>query len=213
MSGAHEASGSRRRGAPPAGDRLTREAVLRRAESLIDRDGVATFSLRALARELGVRSGALYNHISGRDDLLAAVTARFMAGFALPDNADHEWSQWLRSVAHDLRDRLHSHPQRGELVLSHAADTSAGLHYQARFLDHLEQVGLTRADAHLAWHVVYTVVIGTFAQHRRRGPDPADTFGAILDVAIDGMVAEVERGTSSRSNALLAAHRHATRVD
>lgn len=209
MSGVHKASGPRARGAPPADRRLSRDAVLARAEELIDRDGVAGFSLRSLARELDVRPGALYNHVSGRDELLDAVTARFIEGMVLPKIGDHDWIAWARAVAVDLRRRMTERPAMGELLVARAPDVAAGPLYQARVFAGLEAAGLPRPDAHLAWHVVYTVVVGTAAQQRVRGRDPAETFALVLDVALTGLAAEVRGGTSARTQALHEAHQHA----
>jgi TetR/AcrR family tetracycline transcriptional repressor len=208
MSGVHNATGPRARGAPPLGRRLSREAVVTRAGELIERDGLGGFSLRELARDLDVRPAALYNHVAGREELLDAVTARFIGDLALPDLGDGGWVAWTRGVAVELRRRFTERPALGELMVARAPDVEAGPLYQARVFAGLQAAGLSRADAHLAWHVVYTVVVGTAAQQRARGEDPADTFGLVLDVTLAGLAAEVDRGTSERTHALHEAHRH-----
>ncbi|MHC1559259.1 TetR/AcrR family transcriptional regulator [Actinomycetospora sp. C-140] len=202
MSSVHRA-----RGAPPADRRLNRELVLDHAEAQIRRDGVTGFSLRALARDLDVRPAALYNHVKGRDDLLDAVTIRFLESMVIPAPSD-DWSAWARAVAIELRRRMSEHPHHGDLLIARAPDVEAGPVYQARVFAGLEAAGLPRADAHLAWHVLYTVVIGTVAQQRARGADPAGTFDVVLDVALAGLALEITNGTSDRSRALHEAHRH-----
>jgi AcrR family transcriptional regulator len=52
---------------------LSRERIVDMALDLIDEVGAETFSVNLLAARLGVRPSSLYNHISGKDDLLAAV--------------------------------------------------------------------------------------------------------------------------------------------
>ncbi|MDN5916259.1 MAG: TetR/AcrR family transcriptional regulator [Pseudonocardia sp.] len=209
MNDAHTATGPRRRGAPPAGQRLTREAVLTRAEALIDRDGVAAFSLRALSRELAVRPAALYNHVTSRDELLQAVTERFVAGFDLTGVGEQPWPQWVRSVAVDLRRRMLDHPERAELVLTRAPGTPASRTFLQRFLDDLVAAGLERSTAHVAWHVMMAVVIGVVQVERPHGPDPAGTFDAVLDVALDGILVAASRPPSDHMTALLHAHHSA----
>jgi AcrR family transcriptional regulator len=49
------------------------QALLDAASRLVERQGVATLSLRAVARELGVTHMAVYHHYRDRVDLLAAV--------------------------------------------------------------------------------------------------------------------------------------------
>jgi AcrR family transcriptional regulator len=55
-----------------------RQALLAAALDLLERDGPAALSLRALARAVGVSAMAPYHHFADRDALLAAVA---IAGF------------------------------------------------------------------------------------------------------------------------------------
>jgi TetR/AcrR family tetracycline transcriptional repressor len=206
MNSAHKTTGARTRGAPPAGQRLSREAVLARAELLIDRDGCSAFSLRSLARELDVRPAALYNHVANREELLQAVTDRFVAGFAVSGADDRPWPEWVRTVAADLRRRMLSHPERAELVLTRAPGSAAGHAFLQRFLEELTAAGVNRATAHVVWHVVLTVVIGMVQVERPHGADPAGTFDAVLDVALHGIVAAADRQPTEQALALLRAH-------
>src|SRR5699024_756088 len=84
MNSVHSSSVSPRRGAPPLGQRLTRDAVIDQAEQLIVQDGLAAFSLRSLGDALGVRASGLYNHVQDREELLDAVVERFVQCLWLP---------------------------------------------------------------------------------------------------------------------------------
>ena len=57
---------------------IEEEAILDEAAALIAEEGIEGFSLRGLARRLGVRSASLYNHVSSLDDLIARVARRAM---------------------------------------------------------------------------------------------------------------------------------------
>ena len=46
---------------------LTKETVIDAAVALIEKNGVASFSLRNLASALEIRVSSLYNHISGQN--------------------------------------------------------------------------------------------------------------------------------------------------
>lgn len=48
---------------------LTRAAVVAAAAELVEREGSASLSLADLAKELGVKSPSLYNHVAGVEDL------------------------------------------------------------------------------------------------------------------------------------------------
>lgn len=208
MSETHKAT-PRRRGAPPTGQRLSRDAVLARAEQLIDRVGVAGFTLRELAGELDVRPTALYNHVSGRDDLLQAVAERFVGGIVLSPRPEAPWPTWARSMATDLRRQMLAHPHRAELLVSRAPGSPAGHKFLHDFLDELEASGVHRATAHETWHLLLALVIGMVQLERQFGPDPAGTFDAILDVAMSGIVESAARAPSERALVLLRGHPHA----
>lgn len=53
----------------------TMEEIRRRARAQLVADGLGGVSLRAIAREMGMASGALYRYFTSLDDLLAALVA------------------------------------------------------------------------------------------------------------------------------------------
>ena len=171
--------------------------------------GVAAFTLRALADELDVGPTALYNHVSNREELLGAIAERFVAGLDLSRTADGHWPQWVRAVAADLRRQMLDHPHRAELMLSRAPGSPAGRTFLDDFLDELESAGVHRATAHAIWHLVLALVIGMAQIERHHGADPADTFGALLDLAMEGVLAAATRPPGDHTLALLEAHPHA----
>jgi len=205
MDGVHSARLSRRRGAPPAGQRLTRDTVIIQATQLIARDGLAAFSLRGLADALGVSPNALYNHVSNREDLLDAVTDRFVASIRLPVG-QQPWPDWVHAVAAGLRSQLIEHPGLTELMLTRAASTATGPKMLSRFLDRLVSAGLDRAVAHVAWHAVLTVVVGSVLQEQARNADREPTFEAVLEVTMTGLIAAARQHPSPRAITLLNRH-------
>jgi AcrR family transcriptional regulator len=58
-----------------------RRALLNRGLALLTRDGLAAFSLRALAQELGVSHAAPYRHFPSREALLAEIVRDSAARF------------------------------------------------------------------------------------------------------------------------------------
>lgn len=176
-----------RRGAPHAGDRLTRHAVVIRAAERIERHGLTAFSMRALASELGVRPSALYNHVASLDELLSAVVAHAVAEFDLTD-APGPWREWLRTVAIDLRSWLLARPQRAGLILERAGSTAHGPDLLNRVSDRLVAAGVDRTISHIAWHAVFTVVVGAVQQDLARHISTDGTFEAVLDMTIEGIV-------------------------
>jgi AcrR family transcriptional regulator len=60
----------------PVADPLSRERVLDAAMAIVEADGVAGLSMRALAAKLGVAVTAIYWHVGNKDELLAALVER-----------------------------------------------------------------------------------------------------------------------------------------
>jgi len=96
--GTGEDTGGTRAGASPAsrtptkkggttGSGLSRERIIAAAIEQIDRNGLMGFSLRDVARSLGVYPSAVYWHVATRDDLLASVVEATMADVARPNPA------------------------------------------------------------------------------------------------------------------------------
>lgn len=195
----------RRRGAPPAGQRLTRAAVLAAAEDLLLADGPDAFSMRRLATALGVRPNALYNHVDDRDHLLSLVTDRFLEGFVLPES-DEPWPDWLTAVARSLRERLRGRPELTRLALARGGRTTAGPRRLAAVHTRLEGAGVDPALAHTAWHAVLTLVVGTAAQEQALGRDEEVTFEAVLDLTVRALEAAAGRPPSAPARRLLEAH-------
>ena len=180
------AEGTRRRGAPPAGQRLDRAAVVAAARELIARDGDQRFTLRGLAAALDVRPAALYNHVRDRDDLLDAVVDDFVGAYALPAG-DDPWPDWVRAVARDLRAHLGAHPHLAALALSRRAPGPARPALLRHFMRRLAHAGLDPALAHGAWHAVLHVVTGAASQESTSGRAQQDAFEVTLALLVAGL--------------------------
>lgn len=205
MDSAHYATRRRGRGAPPAGERLSREVVVSAAAELISKDGLEAFSVRRLAHLLGVAPNGLYNHIRDRAELLDAVTETFARQIAFPPVVA-PWPAWVRSVAVALREQMLEHPGRAELLLGRAGATPAGPVAITAFLDASGSLGVDRATAHLAWHAIVIIVAGSDWHDRSRGEDRDDAFGAVLDLAVGGLTSIAEAGAPASAVRLLDAH-------
>ncbi len=98
-----------------SGPALTREKIVAAALEQIDRNGVMAFSLRDVARSLGVYPAALYWHVATRDDLLASVVETTMVDVA-PEPGELAWQDWLRELFVRCRDVMRRHPNIAQLV-------------------------------------------------------------------------------------------------
>ena len=94
---------------------LDREQVVEGALALLDAHGLEAFSLRAVARRLGVNPSVVQWHVGTRDELLTAVIDE-VAGRRSPVDPRLPWKSRLREVARALRRNLFAHPNLAPLI-------------------------------------------------------------------------------------------------
>ena len=87
---------------------LSRERVLRAAVALADARGLEELTMRKLAKELGVEAMSLYNHVSGKGDLLDGMID-IVFGEIDPPAPDGDWKAELRKRAISTRAALLRH--------------------------------------------------------------------------------------------------------
>ncbi|WP_427870466.1 TetR/AcrR family transcriptional regulator [Leucobacter luti] len=100
----------RRRAGRPATSILSRTLILETGLRLIDERGADGAGMRAIAKELGVRPSALYNHVAGYPELVAGV--RELISERIPTDMFDTlpWDQALSEWAHHYRAAFAAHP-------------------------------------------------------------------------------------------------------
>jgi AcrR family transcriptional regulator len=98
-----------RGGGQPSG--LDRERITGVTVRLLDAEGLARFSMRRLAAELSVTAMSVYWYVDTKDDLLELALDAVVGELELPDpQADEDWRDQLRTLAHEYRALLARHP-------------------------------------------------------------------------------------------------------
>jgi len=98
--------------------RLSRSAVVDRALTLADRDGLDALTIRRLATELGVTPMALYWHFRSKEELIAGMADRVWGEIRTDvDEASH-WSDQLRMMLESLIHVLRSRSSASALLVS-----------------------------------------------------------------------------------------------
>src|SRR5438045_1675645 len=95
---------------------LTRERVVAKAIALADQDGIDALSMRKLGQALGVEAMSLYNHVTNKGELVAAMVDRVVEGFDLPDD-EPQWDAAIRRCAISAHDLLIEHQWACSLAL------------------------------------------------------------------------------------------------
>lgn len=110
-----ERSAGKRRSEQPTG--LDRDRIVATAVGLLDAGGLATFSMRKLAAELGVTAMSVYWYVDTKDDLLERALDTVHGEIVLPaEEPDADWCDEVRQLACGYRAMLVGHPWTARLV-------------------------------------------------------------------------------------------------
>lgn len=89
---------------------LSRELILATALNLLDKEGEHGAGIRDIARALDVRPSALYNHVSGQDDIIAGIRELVSDRIDVSGFETLEWDDAIRQWARSYRLAFAAHP-------------------------------------------------------------------------------------------------------
>lgn len=147
------ASPSRKRGVK-AEVPITREVIVETAFRLIEERGIAAFSMRSLAGELGVFPATLYWHAGDRSELLGLVEYEWIRQVPLPDECD-DWRDWLLELGRRYRRHAFAFPEVARLATMERARNTESLLLLDAVLGKLSALGLGDDVVH-----VYNSLVG-----------------------------------------------------
>jgi TetR/AcrR family tetracycline transcriptional repressor len=142
------------------GPALDRTRILDAALAILDREGVAGFTIRKLARTLGVYPTAIYWYVPNRNALLAAVVDHAMHD-VLPAAPTGDWRDWLRQLFHRYREAIRRHPNVAPLAGAQLI-SNGGVRPELvdQILTMLERAGFAGDALRRAFNVVIAVMTG-----------------------------------------------------
>ncbi len=146
----------------PRNPALSKDRIVAAALALIDRNGAADFSLRDVARRLGVYPTAIYWHVPGRNALIGEITALAMRDI-VPPVAPRHWRAWLKGLFRRYRAAVRRHPNIAPLL---GAQLVSNIGVDARMIE-----GMLSALTHAGY----------------RGQGLVDAFNAVV-AAMSGFV-------------------------
>ena len=138
----------RGRPAPPARvaarPQLTRARIVEAALAVVDGRGLDALSMRAVADALGTGPASLYAHVADKDELLALLVERIIAGLELPEPDPDHWQEQLKAMVRALHSALLSHRDLARAALAEAPLGEGGLRFTERLIELLRLGGLPR---------------------------------------------------------------------
>lgn len=149
---------------PRRSDALSRERIVAAAVEILDRGGQGELTVRALTTHLSTGRGAVYHHVSGKDELLAAATDLVIGGVTAGVATDEEAEQAIRALALGIFDAIDAHPWVGT-QLSREPMQAAVLRIWKSIGTQLQRLGVDRAALPDAGSALVSYVLGSAAQY------------------------------------------------
>ena len=138
---------------------LTDDQLVAAALAVVDRDGLAALTMRAVARELGVATMGLYRYVADRQALEILVVDHVFRSvdLSLPDAG---WQERVRVLLDRMRIAVARHPAVVPLVLRHRQAAPGSLRLIEAMLSVLTDGGLDGADRALAQRTLIGHLLG-----------------------------------------------------
>lgn len=140
---------------------LTGAQLAAAALVVIDRDGLAGLSMRAVAKELGVGTMALYRYVRDREELERLVV-ELVLGSVDTGLADvtAPWRERIEILVRRLRDTVAAHPEAVPLTVTHRHRSRGALLWSEAVLAVLADAGADDEERVVALRGLLGYVIG-----------------------------------------------------
>jgi AcrR family transcriptional regulator len=120
------------------------------------------FTIPELARALKVSPSSLYNHVSGREQIVELLRELAMSEVVLPDeDTDGPWTQTVASIMRSYRRSYARYPRLIPLLTAHAVNSSHAFTMYNALATTLRRAGFTDADILRAITLMDCFVLGS----------------------------------------------------
>ncbi|WP_197379588.1 TetR/AcrR family transcriptional regulator [Mycolicibacterium mengxianglii] len=132
-------------GRPPV-PLLSTERIASEALELVNATG--GFTIPELARRLAVSPSSLYNHVSGRDQIVELLRERAMSEVTLPeDSPERAWQDTLADIMRSYRRSFARYPRLIPLLTIHAVNSRQAFVMYNATAETLRRAGFGAADS------------------------------------------------------------------
>ncbi|MDF0530786.1 TetR/AcrR family transcriptional regulator [Tsukamurella sp. 8F] len=179
---------------------LSPDRIVAAAIALVERGGESALTIAALARELGVAPSALYNHVSGKRELLLLVQDHLIAEIDYAAFAEAPWDEAVVSWARSMREVFARHPQLIPLyAVMPVTESAIVLAMYEAVSDGLLRGGWSEDEAVHAIVTVESFVLGA-AMDATAPDDLFDTGALAARFPVFTRVVRAEREAAQRSS-------------
>ena len=156
-------------GPSPPRPRITREVLIQQSLDLLDEDGIEGLTMRRLAARTKIKAASLYNHVSGKDELLA-LAADAICGELRDADSNRNWRSQLAALAIEFRRVLLSHRDGARVLAATAPIGPHRLQIIERVLNVLVRAGFSAGEVTDAAWVHNSYVVGFVLDETLRSP-------------------------------------------
>lgn len=147
----------------PERPRLSRERIAAEASAMLAESGLEAFSLRGLAKRLGVDPAAIYRHYTDLDELLRAVGDRSLAPVTARIATTDDPVDDARRLLVRLRKALITSGVAGQATIAGPTRLQHEVRITETLLDACARAGLGTDEAVMAYHVLIEYTVGSAA--------------------------------------------------
>jgi AcrR family transcriptional regulator len=174
-------------------DRLAAAAL-----AVIDRDGPAGLSMRAVASELGLSTMALYRYVDDRDQLELLVVEAILGAVDTSRPPDPAWTDQIKTLVDRVRNQVESHPAAVPLLLRQRHRAMGSLRWSETVAEILHEAGFDDARRVVALRGLLSYIVGAL-QLEHYGPLSGSGTVVIADLPRDQFPRMAETGARARS--------------
>ncbi|WP_159842789.1 TetR/AcrR family transcriptional regulator C-terminal domain-containing protein [Nocardia sp. CY41] len=148
---------------------LTTADLAAAALAVLDREGLSALTMRAVAKELGMATMALYRYVRDRDELEVLVADQVFAAIdtSLPEGSD--WRERATVLMANIRDGFSAHPAAVPIVLRRRQSSVESLRVMEAMLAVLTEGGFTGSARVIAQRTLVAFLIG-YLQNKHYAP-------------------------------------------
>jgi len=162
----------------PRSRSLSIAGIAAAALGVIDRDGLAALTMRAVASTLGTGAMSLYRYVEDREQLERLVVELVLSAVDLELPCDEPWDERVLVLAERVRAAVGAHAAVVPLLMTHRHAAEGAWRFGEVMLGLLSEGGFTGEDRVIAFRTLLSYVLGAL-QYQHLGPLPG-TGTAIL---------------------------------
>jgi AcrR family transcriptional regulator len=145
-------------------DALSKERIVATAIEILDAEGEAALTFRALSTRLATGAGAIYWHVANKDELLAATTNDVITRAMKNASVDGGPGAAIRAAALAAFDAIDAHPWAGTQLVREPWQPAIR-HILEAVGTHLDGLGVPKHAQFNASTTLLTYILGTAGQY------------------------------------------------